>query len=436
MKRAIRSTLRKLALLILAIALPTLTGSAHAQTGDVAAAKALHDQAQQLVKSGKYAEACPKLEAVVKMVPQAVGAKFHLAECYEAWGKLARAHGGYLLATAAAEQAGQKARAKHGKENSAALEKRVPRLTIEVPQSVRGLPGLVVNRNGAPVHAAMYGVAVPVDPGQHEIVVEATGKKPWTQKLSLAEKANERVTVPLLEAANVGPIPTAPPPPTVTAAPPPPPPPVLPEPTSSGSPVWPWVVGGAGIVLGAVGVGFAIDQRSVQADIEDKCPSETFCEAGFDAKAANERLDRDYLMFVGFGAAGLATIGVATVGLLFGGDTSAEEGATTPVWPWLVGGAGVLMGGAAIAFAVDQQSVQADIDEACQDGCPPELDAAGANSRLYRDYGLFVGLGLAGATSLGIATVALARGGNSDSNVTLTPASPDGHPGVSIGASF
>ncbi len=65
--------------LVPCIALVFITGSAHAQSGDSkAVAEQLFNQARDLMKAGAFSEACPKLEASLKLDP-ATGTLFNLA---------------------------------------------------------------------------------------------------------------------------------------------------------------------------------------------------------------------------------------------------------------------------------------------------------------------------------------------------------------------
>lgn len=73
-----------------------------------------------------------------------------------------------------------------------------------------------------------------------------------------------------------------------------------------------------------------------------------------------------------------------------------------PVWAWVSGGAGVALAGASIAFLIDERAVQSNIDAACPGGkaCSEGFDASGENARLYRDFGLFIGLGVGSIVGL------------------------------------
>ncbi len=84
--------------------------------------------------------------------------------------------------------------------------------------------------------------------------------------------------------------------------------------------------------------------------------------------------------------------------------------AGVPTWAWVVGGVGIALTGAAVAFAVDQTAAADELDEQCGDerlACPADYDFAADRDREERDFGLFVGLGLGGLAGMGAALVAI-----------------------------
>jgi hypothetical protein len=82
-----------------------------------------------------------------------------------------------------------------------------------------------------------------------------------------------------------------------------------------------------------------------------------------------------------------------------------------PIWPWFVGGAGVALSVAAIAFEVDSKSAGSALDANCggptRDACRPTYDFAPVRAHELRSFGLFVGLGVAGVAAMGTAAVVL-----------------------------
>jgi hypothetical protein len=170
-----------------------------AQSSDpqqVAAAQALFEQASAALDRKDYATACPKLEEVVRLVPDGIGAHLALGECYEGLGRLASAWTSYVRTEAIATQTKQLARKKEAQKRAEALRPRLAQLTITVPDAVRALPGLSITRDGIPVGAAQWGLSLPVDKGKHVIVVMATGRPRWEKTIQIdTDGASETATI-------------------------------------------------------------------------------------------------------------------------------------------------------------------------------------------------------------------------------------------------
>jgi hypothetical protein len=189
------------ALLSCLVALVSLvtSGRALADARDPAAAEALFDEARALMKDGRFAQACPKLEASQKLDP-GVGTLLNLGDCYEQLGRLATAWARYREAASAALSAGQSERERIAREHAAALQPRLSRLVLRVQEAAGGGGELVLARDGVALDRAAWGSAVPVDPGEHGIRASAPGKKTWNGVVVVPE-APQVVTfeVPPLE---------------------------------------------------------------------------------------------------------------------------------------------------------------------------------------------------------------------------------------------
>src|ERR1700677_768529 len=134
--------------------------------GDKAAlAQGLYDAAAELIKAGKFAEACPKLEESQRLDP-AMGTQFFLAGCYEKTGRPTSAWSLFLEVAGAAKAAGHTVRETTARARAAALEPRLPRLRIVVDDATRALAGLEIRRDGVLVQAVAYGAPIPVDLGE------------------------------------------------------------------------------------------------------------------------------------------------------------------------------------------------------------------------------------------------------------------------------
>lgn len=152
----------------------------------MAEAKPIYDEAMALMDKRKYAEACVKLEQVVRLVPEGIGAKFTLGECYEDADRLASAWETFRVVEGEAEKAGQKDRLTRARVRREALEPKLAKLAIEVPERARGLSDLVILRDGIKVERAQWGAAVPVDKGRH-VVVATSGKARFEEAVDIAK---------------------------------------------------------------------------------------------------------------------------------------------------------------------------------------------------------------------------------------------------------
>jgi hypothetical protein len=235
---------------------------AEASLADKAAAQSLFDEGRKLMAAGQFAEACPKLAESQKLDP-GVGTQFHLADCYEKLGQTASAWAGFLEAASAAKSMGQSDREKVAKDRAAALAPRLSKLTITSAETA-SLAGIEIKRDGTAIGRALWGTAIPVDPGSHVIEVTAPGKKSWqtTAKVE-GEKASVVVTIPQLEDAPAAPAP-APAGEKVSA-----------EVTSGGASrrTLGLVVAGAGVVGLGVGAAFALKAKSNNNDSFAFCDS-------------------------------------------------------------------------------------------------------------------------------------------------------------------
>jgi serine/threonine-protein kinase len=259
-------------------------GRAQAQ-GDKATAEAIFDDARRLMGEKKFAEACPKFAESQRLDP-GVGVLLYLGDCYEKNGQLASAWATFREALSAARAAGQAPREKTARERAAALEGKLPRLSVLVPKEAQ-VEGLTVQREAVLLGKALWGTPVPVDPGSWVIRAAAPGKLPWSTKVELVAGAPVLVvTIPALADAVAAPTT----PPALPALPPPvlvPPPVVTPPAVAPGVGDPPrdaparsaWskqktaalAVGGAGVVGVVVGAAFGAKTLSSWGEAKDHC---------------------------------------------------------------------------------------------------------------------------------------------------------------------
>ncbi len=240
---------------------------------DQAAALTLFKEGRALMASGQYAEACPKFAGSQKLDP-GVGTVLNLAYCYERLGRTASAWSAYGTAAVAAHDKGQTERETIARTHAAELERSLVRVTIAVtastsiPETDSADGAVDVKLDGASIPKNLWGTAMAVDPGHHEVRAAAAGRMPWSSSFD-ADTAHPAttVTVPVLAIESAPPVP--PPPAAASVAPP------------SARDPQPWrtasfVAGGVGIVALGVGAAFALAAKS-QFD-DSQSPDE--CQAG------------------------------------------------------------------------------------------------------------------------------------------------------------
>jgi hypothetical protein len=308
--------------LILAVASSFWASPVMAEERDPAAAQALFDQARQLMKAGRYAEACPKLAESNRLDP-GIGTQFHLADCYEQSGKIASAWAAFLEVASLAQSSGQADRERVAQRRAAKLEPRLPRLEISVSDANR-VEGLEIRRDGVLMGPAQWGTPLPIDPGEHELVARAPGRQTLTQTLRLEEGKTASFELPLLAATDEQPAPQ-----TLLAressaeapgAPPSTPPPVSESSAgSSGPSALVWGLGAVGVIGLGVGTVFALKASSTNQDSKEKCRADSPNVCDPDGVAMrNDALDQGNIATVGFAVGGAALAGAIALFLLDG----------------------------------------------------------------------------------------------------------------------
>ncbi len=250
---------------LLAVGVTATSGAeATPSSQDRALAEALFQEGKELTQSSKLAEACKKFEESWALDP-ALGTKLHIAACYEELGRTASAWAAYSEALELARRSGDRDRVTLSEERVARLSKSLSRLTIEVSDAPAGLEVLL---DGKALGAGSLGTALPVDPGEHAIVVRAPGHREWTATITVeVGPGSDTLSVPALERLTPGPDATEPEdPPGVTAS-------------TSGlgtQALVGLVVGGVGVVGVGVGAYFGLRAGSQQRDADELC-SGRFC---------------------------------------------------------------------------------------------------------------------------------------------------------------
>jgi len=185
---------------MLAVLLTSAAARAETSSAQRATAEALFEQATQLMSEERFGQACEKFAASQELDP-ALGTMLYLADCYERAGRSASAWALFREAAETAERAGQADRQHIADDRATALEGKLSKLELRVPEAQRPA-GLQLFINDVPVPSASWNAALPVDPGPTRIEARAPDKKTWTTSLAVAEgPASVVIDVPQLRDA-------------------------------------------------------------------------------------------------------------------------------------------------------------------------------------------------------------------------------------------
>ncbi len=282
-----------------------------ARADDAAVAEALFLEAKDLMKQGKFAEACPKLEASYRL-DKAVGTLMNAADCHEKVGKIASAWADWGAAQEWLKREGDK-RAAFAAERQAALAPRLPKLRVEVAEA---RPGIDVYRGTEKLDTAAYNVSLPVDPGVQVLTVRRGDQILKEERVEAKERETSTVALDLAAIERSAPPPPEPPPPPrgrVDVGPPPPAQPPPPPPASAQKAVG-FVVGGIGVaaVIAAGALEIAAIMNVSTAEEPDGCVN------GYCSPTGLESVDRaqtfaDIGQWVGIGGLVATGIGLTLV---------------------------------------------------------------------------------------------------------------------------
>ncbi len=288
-----------------------------AQTLEAAAAETLFSEARRAMEAGKYDIACAKFRESDRLDP-AAGTKLNLAGCEQKRGKLAAAWA--LFRTIAEDPSVDAERREIATKRSKELDKQVPRLTVTLAPHA---PADSLVRLGKLVlKGASFGTSLPIDPGKHELEVEAAGHQSRHFTISVVAGQHATLTVepgPAIPAstrpASTGPASTGP---DLTLRTPD-------APTDSSTRMI------AGLVVGGFGLaGLAIGTATGIATLDKKSVSDEHCndtlqtcdQQGIDASQAGRTLGIVTTVGLVSGAVGLTT---GLVLLLIGDDEARPE---------------------------------------------------------------------------------------------------------------
>lgn len=288
--------------------LGAVPGSALAQTAsEIAAAKQWFTDGLALEDKSEWGKALElfRRAAQVKKTPQIL---FHVGLCESKTGALVEAIVSFERAAELAKTEKNQQVESAAQSELTALRPRVPMLALRVKGDAKPTR---VTLDGQPLSVAALEAPIPVNPGNHLLVVELAGKE---QKHELTASEGKTSTLELEAAAEGTPAAPAPPPPPDAPTPAPAPPPTSPAPTadSGGAPILPWLLVGGGVVAAAGGFymwklrGDQIDELDAICTEKDACPSARESEVK-DLSSKGKTYTTLGVVFWGVGAAAIGT---------------------------------------------------------------------------------------------------------------------------------
>jgi hypothetical protein len=342
--------------LALCCAYVSLPASAHADASAAqkAAAESLFDDGLKAMKSGHFAEACPKLEESERIDP-AIGTLLYLGECYEKTSRTASAWATFREAASAAAAQGENDRTRVATARADRLQPGLSKLTIRVAPETAQLGALRIARDNAVVVNALFGVAIPVDPGKYRIIASADGYQTYETDIEVAANGDSKsVDIPALKVSNT-PAPaaaglgaaaaTSTTSDTPTNIPPRNPEPDSPPSHDNGLRTAAYVTGALGVVGLGIGSYFGIRAISKNSDAEKYCPRGNLCDDPRGESVTNDAKHAAVASNIAIGVGAAFVVG--SVVLFLSSKTSEKAAARVELQPLISRDlAGIGLGGA------------------------------------------------------------------------------------------
>jgi hypothetical protein len=307
-----------------------VVGTARNAVASDVGAEVLYQEGQRAADAHDWSLACQKFRESNAREP-APGTLLNIANCEEKLGELNASLAHYEAVAVLV----QDDRAKFATERAKVIRARIPKLVVRLAPSTPS--DARVERDGKTLPATSLGVPLPVDPGEHTLVLSVPGRADARVNIRLAERETRDVVLSSGTAALAS---TAPAAPVLAAA-------VAEkkdEPSSTTTPSAPFAVRHAGLLrgagyaslgLGAVGLGTGIVGLLATANAKREADAE--CVAGCTA-AGLEAQDR-----------GQSASTVATAGFIASGVGLAAGAALLVVLPRLTRDKTTTVGAAPVA---------------------------------------------------------------------------------------
>lgn len=319
---SVRALLRSLAVCSL-VCLGSAPATAQT-TADPVAAEELFDAGRAAMDRKDYTVACQRFAESQRLDP-APGTLINLAECLDRQGLVASSWQKWKEARDSLRPGDS--RESPVKQRIAAAQARLPKLELRLAENAAA--GAVVTRDGFVLGSASLGLALPVDPGPHRVVVTAPGHAPREYTLTIAEKESQTVTIDAgpAEAPKVAPAPTkkqeALPTKDTTAS------------AQSGSSRTFGIIalsaGGAGLLVGGIAGALALSKKSTMNDECSRTSGTLLCsQSGVDAAHAG----RTFATIADVGVAvGVVGIGLGAYFLLTGSSAGSQTAVSARAAP-------------------------------------------------------------------------------------------------------
>ncbi len=247
---------------LLVSALLASTPARAEDTRDPAAAEALFREGRSAAQKKDFTTACAKFRESNRLDP-AVGTVFNIADCEEKLGRLATSW--TLFQEVVQRLPNDDDRRAIANDRAHALEARVPTLSVHLSPGAR--TDIVVRRDGIALGAASLDSPLPVDPGEHTVIVEAPGTQSavFTSRVGEGEHATLAVSPGNISTASA---PTQSTPQTAST-----------QPSHTAA----YVVGGIGVAGLVTGVIAGLTVLSKKSAVNADCVGKMCSQAGFDA---------------------------------------------------------------------------------------------------------------------------------------------------------
>lgn len=335
-----RSTARRLAARVALLALTSgLAAPALAQTDEErSGARAAAEAAAKAFEAKRWQEAIDLFSKAEKLVHAPTHLLF-LARAHERLGQLVRAREAYRKVVSEtlppnAPKAFKAAQATAEKE-LAELEPRIPQLTVRV-EGATGEVSLRVDGVASP--AALVGVAFPIDPGEHELVAETATEQSEPEKLTIAEKGREEVTL-TLSPRSAAPAPAASPPSEASGGRD-----ARADASAAGPDLLAWGALGVGVVGVGVGTFFLLQASSKLSESDELCAGGSACPESKRARVDQLDADANSASTIGIVGLGVGAVGLGVGAWLLLGSGGEPAPAAARFEPWVGPGSAGLRG--------------------------------------------------------------------------------------------